>query len=269
MNPRPQRFPFIIRCVFVLLLLASILTPSRLHAQDATSPDTTISTDRPAVSESSVVVPQGAFQFENGLLVTNAQGASTVDLPETYFRYGLLQKTELRLTVPDYFANLPTGHNSTTSGFSDLALGVKQQLGPLYGFDVSTIFYLSFPTGANSVSSHGYDPAIQVPWTRKLSDNWTLGGQVAFYWPTQVGIHNLTGETAVFLDRQLTKPCDVFLEYAGDFPQRGGSRNQLHLGTAYKLAPHHQLDFHVAVGLSPASPHSYVGFGYSFLFLPK
>lgn len=267
MSARYTRFLSLAQFAFLTIFLGA-LPAVTLHAQGATSADTTISTDRPAVSASSTVVPQGAFQFENGLLVTNANGASTLDLPETSFRYGLLAKTELRLTVPDYFHNLPSGP-STSSGFGDLALGVKQQLGPFRGFDISAIFYLSFPTGANSISSHGYDPAIQIPWTRKLSDNWTLGGQAAVYWPTVGSRRNVTGEAAVFLDRQLTKPWDVFLEYAGDFPERGGSRNQLHLGTAYKLAPHHQLDFHVAVGLSPAAPHSYVGLGYSFLFLPK
>src|SRR5208282_2875151 len=197
----------------------------------------TISTDRPAVSSSSVVVPQGGFQVENGLLVTNTAGNSVLDLPESNLRYGLLQKTELRFMVPDFYYNLPSG-TSTTSGFGDLAAGVKQQLGPFHGFDLSAIFFLSFPTGANQVSSHGYDPGLQLPWSYKLSENWTAGGQVAFYWPTLARQHNFTGETAFFIDRQLTKPWDAFLEYAGDFPDRGGSRQLLHLGTAYKLAPH-------------------------------
>ena len=58
-------------------------------------------------------------------------------------------------------------------------------------------------------------------------------------------------------------------EYASDFPERGGSRQFLHFGSAYKLAAHHQIDFHIAVGLSSAAPNAYVGFGYSFLFLAK
>jgi hypothetical protein len=108
-----------------------------------------------------------------------------------------------------------------------------------------------------------------LPWSRKLSDHWTLAGRAAFYWPTQAGKRNFTGETTFYLDRQLTKPWDAFVEYAGDFPERGGSRQLLHFGTAYKLARHHQIDFHVAVGLSCTAPDSFVGFGYSFLFFPK
>jgi hypothetical protein len=251
-------------CGLVLVLWLGI----DASAQTDPAADVTISTDRPAVSSSSVVVPQGGFQVENGLLVTNTEGNSAVDFPETNFRYGLLGKTELRFSAPDYFYNLPSG-TSTTSGFSDLALGVKQQIGPFGGFDLSAIFFLSFPSGANGISSHGYDPGLQLPWTYKLSANWTAGGQVAFYWPTVAREHNFTGQTAFFIDRQLTKPWDAFIEYAGNFPQRGGSQQQLHFGTAYKLTPHQQLDFHVAVGLSSAAPHGYVGVGYSFLFLPR
>jgi len=228
----------------------------------------TISTDRPAVAESSVVVPQGGFQVENGFLVTNAQGQSALDFPESNLRYGLLAKTELRLAVPDYFYNLPNGIG-TTSGFGDLALGIKQQLGPIHGFDVSAIFFLSFPTGANAISSHGYDPGLQLPWSRSLTKNWTAGGQVAFYWPTVAAKRNFTGETTFFLDRTLTGSWDAFLEYAGDFPERGGSRQLLHFGTSYRLTRRQQIDFHIAAGLSHGAPSSFIGFGYSFLLLAR
>lgn len=251
------------------LLALSFLRAAPLQSQVVSDSQAVISTDRPSVANSSVVVPQGGLQFENGLLVTHAQAQFTLDLPETSVRCGLLTKTELRLTVPDYYYNLPSG-SGTTSGFGDLAIGAKQQLGPLFGsFNLSAIFFLSFPTGVEAISSHGYDPALQLPWSRLLSANWTLGGQVAFYWPTLAGIHNFTGETTFYLDRQLTKPWDAFVEYAGDFPERGGSRQLLHFGTSYRLAPHHQIDFHVGVGLSRAAPDAFVGFGYSFLFLRK
>ncbi|HXY26549.1 MAG TPA: transporter [Candidatus Acidoferrum sp.] len=237
-----------------------------VHAQTTTEPEETISTDRPAVADSSVVVPKGALQFENGLLVTGAQGQSIVDFTETSVRFGLLNKTELRLGVPDYFHNLPAG-TGTTSGFGDMSVGVKQQFGTFYGkFDISAVVFLSFPTGASSVSSHGYDPGLQVPWSYKLSENWTAGGQLASYWPTTAGKHTYTGETTFFIDRQLTKPWDAFLEYAGDFPQRGSPRNLLHFGSSYKLAPRHQIDVHVGVGLSGTAPDHFVGIGYSFLF---
>jgi hypothetical protein len=167
----------------------------------------------------------------------------------------------LRLTVPDY--NL----GDLASGFGDLALGVKQQIGHSQsGFDASLIVFMSFPTGANSISSHGYDPGLQLPWSQKLSENWTAAGMLSLYWPTRPGARNLTGESTFLFDRQLTGPWDAFVEYAGDFPERGGPRHLLHFGTAYKLSPLQQIDFHVGAGLSRAAVDHFIGVGYSFRF---
>jgi|SRR5271156_5815048 hypothetical protein len=65
----------------------------------------------------------------------------------------------------------------------------------------------------------------------------------------------------------VTAPWDAFIEYAADFPERGGSRQLLHVGTSYKLTAHQQIDLHAAVGLSDAAPRSYVGVGDSILLL--
>jgi Putative MetA-pathway of phenol degradation len=175
-------------------LLAVILASMVLmHGQDqpprvdAAGP---IATDRPAVTNSSVVVPAGSLQAENGFLETSSQGQSVLDGPESLVRFGVAKRTELRFTVPDYFHNLNT---SDGSGFGDLAVGVKEQLGPTPGgFDVSVIVFLSFPTAANTVSSGGYDPGVQVPWSRALSANWTAAGMFSGYWPTQGRTRNVT-----------------------------------------------------------------------------
>ena len=251
----------------VLVFILAGMLP--LHSQDRSpSADTAgpIATDRPAVTNSSVVVPVGSLQVENGFLETSSQGQSIVDGSESLVRFGIAKRTELRLTVPDYFENL-SSRDGIGSGFGDVALGVKQQLGPISGkFDVSVIVFLSFPTGTNTVSSGGYDPGLQVPWSRALSANWTAAGMFSIYWPTQSGTRNVTGESTFLLDRQLTKPWDAFVEYAGDFPENGGPRHLLHFGTALKITQQQQIDFHVGVGLSSAAVDHLVGIGYSFRF---
>lgn len=249
-------------------LLAFILAGMiPLHGQDqfpSVGAAGSIATDRPAITNSSVVVPDGSFQAENGFLETSSQGQSVLDGPESLVRFGVAKRTELRFMVPDYFHNLTT---SGGSGFGDFAFGVKEQLGPTLGkFDVSVILFVSFPTGANTVSSGGYDPGFQVPWSRALSANWTAAGMFSVYWPTQGRTRNVTGESTFLLDRQLTKPWDAFIEYAGDFPEVGGPRHLLHFGTALKIAKQQQIDFHVGVGLSSAAVDHFVGIGYSFRF---
>jgi hypothetical protein len=248
-----------------LLLLLVLTAGCEAWAQEPANNEPVISTDRPTVAESSVVVPLGGFQAENGTLFSNTQGQNVLDLPETLVRFGILDKTELRLYVPDYYHDFSSG----PSGFGDVALGVKQQIGPLYGFNLAAVFFLNFPTGANGITSHGYDPGLQFPWSHQLSTNWAVAGQVAFYWPTEAGKHTFTGENTVYFDRQLTKPWDAFAEYAADFPVRGGSNQILHFGTAYKLTNRQQIDFHFAAGLTHDAPKAYVGFGYSFLLLTR
>jgi hypothetical protein len=229
---------------------------SSLHGQS--SP---IATDRPAITDSSVVVPSGSLQVENGFQVTTAQGQNTFDGPESLVVFGLTDATELRFTVPDY------SYASIASGFDDLALGVKQQVRhTASGFDASLVVSLSFPTGAKAESSHGYDPSLQLPWSQKLSENWTMAGMLSVYWPTQLGARNMTGQSTVLFDRQLTAPWDVFIEYAADFPEHGGTSQLLHFGTAYKLTPLHQIDFHFGLGLSRAAVDHFIGIGYSFRF---
>jgi hypothetical protein len=243
--------------VLMVFVLARALP---LQAQEpAAGP---ITTDRPAVANSSLVVPSGDLVLENGVLETRGQGQSAVDAPETLVRFGVAKTTELRIGIPDYFHNL-TASDGSGSGAGDLVIGVKQQLGPAHGFDVSVIAFVSLPTGASGVSSGGYDPGLQVPWSRALSANWTAAGMLSVYWPTQAGARNVTSESTFLLDRQLRKPWDAFVEYAGDFPSIGPPRHLLHAGTALKLGAQHQIDFHVGVGLSSAAVDHIIGVGYS------
>ncbi|HXX17093.1 MAG TPA: transporter [Candidatus Eremiobacteraceae bacterium] len=243
-------------------LLAGLLASATTRAQETTSSASPIATDRPAFTDSSVVVPSGTVQFENGILgtINNAQ-QSTVDFPETLIRFGIAPQTELRFTVPDYFAGF-----GSSSGFADVLLGIKQQLGPTHGFDVSLVAALSFPTGSPGITSGGYDPELQLPWSRQLTKNWTAAGMLAVYWPTQGQRRNVTGQSAWEFDRTITNSWDAFVEYDGQFPQRGGTVHILHFGTAYRLTNNQQLDFHVGFGVSSATPDRLIGVGYSFRF---
>jgi len=88
-------------------LLAFILAGlAPLLAQDQTASDNTpapIVTDRPTVTNPSIVVPDGSIQAENGFLDTDRQGQNIADAPETLLRFAVATKTELRFTAPDYW----------------------------------------------------------------------------------------------------------------------------------------------------------------------
>jgi Putative MetA-pathway of phenol degradation len=253
-------------CVLFLAVLVGTLAPQARAQTCGANAQSTIATDRPQITSSSIVVPCGSLQFENGFLETGNGGQQTFDFPETSVRLGIADKTELRFGVPDYFYNDDTA-SGFGNGFGDLSLGFKQQLGPTQGrFDVSLIPSVSFPVGANLISSHGYDPTVQLPWSRPLTKNWTVAGMFSVMWPTEGPRRNLTGQSSIYFDRQLTKPWDAWVEYSGSFPQRGGPQNLIDLGTGYKITAHQQLDFHWLFGLSAATPSHSIGFGYSVRF---
>lgn len=258
------------KLVIVFWLLSWILIGTGLlsgqNPPEAPSSQPAITTDRPAITASSIVVPSGELLFENGFTETGSPGQRSFDFPETLVRFGLTPKTELRFTPPDYFNNFNPGAGFG-SGWGDVSLGVKQQLvATSGGFDASLIVSLSFPTGANTLSSHGYDPQFLLPWSHPISKNWTTAGMFALLWPTQGATRNLIGQPSFLLDRQITNRWDAFIEYAGDFPQRGSPQHLLHLGTAFKIANNQQLDFHFGFGLSSATVDHFIGFGYSFQF---
>src|SRR6516162_10211510 len=107
--------------IFIVLLSFFFVELSPSLSQDQPSipsPPAPIATDRPSFTNSSIVVPPGSFQGENGLLVTTSSGQTVLDGPETLLRAGVASRTELRLTVPNYFYNVTTG-GGPGSGFGD------------------------------------------------------------------------------------------------------------------------------------------------------
>jgi hypothetical protein len=108
----------------------------QLHGQDqpaSVNAEAPISTDRPAVTNSSVVVPAGSLQVENGFLETSSQGQSVLDGPESLVRFGVAKRTELRFTVPDYFHTLATSNGSSNvkDGGSSLGPTVAVEVTPI------------------------------------------------------------------------------------------------------------------------------------------
>jgi hypothetical protein len=255
----PKLRPTAIICI----LLGGI--GSACFAQSAKEQE--IVTDRPDITESSIVVPAGALAVESGFTWTRDHGKGLVDLSESLVRFGLGYRTELRFVVPNYFHNLfdNQGGRGRTSGFDDASLGVKEQIGPLPGgIDLAVIVAVSLPTGASALTTHGVDPVIKLPWSRELKHGWSFGGMQSLFYQTENGRRNPIWEPTFYLERELTRRSDGFVEYGGDFPHAGGSRQVIHFGTAYRVTPKQQIDFHFGFGLSSAAPKYFIAAGYSF-----
>src|SRR3984893_2085984 len=65
-----------------------------------------IATDRPDVTNSSLVVPTGSFQSENGINLSGPGGGQTIDGTNTRWRLGVAPCLEFLVDLPTYNANV-------------------------------------------------------------------------------------------------------------------------------------------------------------------
>jgi len=91
-----------------------------------------IVTDRPDITESSIVVPPGTLQGENGVTWTGDHGRRTLDLSESLLRLGVWSRTEFRIELPNLLGRFWAAA-AIHPGLTDLSVGAKYQIGPLPG----------------------------------------------------------------------------------------------------------------------------------------
>jgi outer membrane putative beta-barrel porin/alpha-amylase len=223
-----------------------------------------IATDRPDVTNSSVVVPAGSLQIENGVNFSMRAGDRFVDGTNTRLRAGIANCLEFLLDTPTYFANV---HSSEKSGFSDVAPALKWQISPIPGkVDLSAVFGVALPTGSTGIGGRGAQPYLQFPWSWELRSGWELSGMFTeFFRPSEPASKRIT-ETTFVIEKKVTERASLFVEYVGDYPQNGSPAQLLNSGGLYRLSPNQQLDFHVALGLNHNAPSYIVGVGYSVRF---
>jgi hypothetical protein len=223
-----------------------------------------ISTDRPDVTNSSVVVPAGSLQIENGVNFSMRAGDRFVDGTNTRLRAGIANCLEFLVDTPTYFANV---RNPEKSGFSDVAPALKWQISPIPGkVDLSAVFGVAFPTGSAGIAGRGAQPYLQFPWSWELRSGWGLSGMFTeFFRPSDPTSKRITEATFV-IEKKMTERASLFVEYVGDYPENGGPAQLLNSGGVYRLTPNQQLDFHVALGLNHNAPSYIVGVGYSVRF---
>lgn len=224
----------------------------------------TIATDRPDVTNSSVVVPVGTFQSENGLDLANLRTATVLEGTESRLRLGVATCVELLVDLPSYSLGVA---GDALMGFSNLAPAIKWQLGPLPSdVDLSLTVGAALPTGRVRLVGPGPQPYLQLSWSRELGNGWGVSGMLtAFFSPANSADSRATQSTFA-IERELGDSTDVFMEYAGEFRSHDRPSHLLNVGGAYRFTPRQQLDFHVAGGLTRSAPSYVIGVGYSIRF---
>ncbi|HZE54425.1 MAG TPA: transporter [Bradyrhizobium sp.] len=234
------------------------------HAEGCPTAKDEIATDRPDVTNSSLVVPTGSLQNENGINFSARDGGRTIDGTNSRWRLGIAPCLELLVDLPTRFENIKA---PGVSGFSNITPAVKWQVSPLPGkVDVSLVAGIGLPTGSIDIAGHGAQPYLQMPWSWELHDGWGLSGMLTeFFRPAELKTKRIT-ETTFVIERKVAEKASLFVEYVGDYPINAGPSQLFNSGGVYRLSPTQQVDFHVAFGLNHNAPSYIVGIGYSFRF---
>jgi Putative MetA-pathway of phenol degradation len=250
------------RALAVFLTILGV--PTAVHAGECPTSASEIATDRPDVTNSSLVVPLGSLQSENGINTTGRGSEKTFDGTNSRLRLGVAPCLEFLVDLPDYLGRLKGDANS---GFGNVAPAVKWQFNSLpEPWNLSVTAGAGLPTGSAKIAGPGLQPYLQFPWSYELGGGWGTSGMLTtFFFPSDLA-NKQTTEATFVLEKKVTERASLFVEYVGDYPSRGSSVQLFNTGCGYLLTKTQQIDFHIAFGLNRNSPDYIIGVGYSFRF---
>jgi hypothetical protein len=247
-----------------LVLAYAVLGTVGARADGCPTGKDEIATDRPDVTNSSVVVPAGSLQSENGVNFSTRDGTQVIDGTNTRWRLGIASCLELLVDLPNYST---TVRGPGSSGFSDVSPAIKWQVSPIPGkIDASVVFGVGLPSGTFDIAGRGAQPYLQMPWSWELHGGWGVSGMLTeFLRPSDV-VNPRTTEATFAIEKDMTERMSLFVEYVGDYAASASPSQLLNSGGLYRLSSTQQIDFHIAFGLNHNAPSYIVGVGYSFRF---
>src|ERR1700747_1542613 len=107
-----RRFGGVVLLARCLLLSALILPSTQARSEGCPTAKDEIATDRPDVTNSSLVVPTGSLQNENGVNFSMRDDGRAIDGTNSRWRLGIAPCLEDLVDLPAYFANVQEPGNS-------------------------------------------------------------------------------------------------------------------------------------------------------------
>jgi hypothetical protein len=247
-----------------VLIALSLALPgvSAAFGDECPQKESPIATDRPDVTNSSLVVPEGSFQSENGINFSQRDGGHALDGTNSRLRLGVAPCMEILVDLPNYVTAV---NGRLNSGFGDVTPAVKWQVSPAPGkLDLSVTLGAGLPTGAKSIAGRGVQPYVQLPWSLDLGSGWGISGMFTNFMTPDDPINKLSTESTFVLEREFAERAFLFIEYVGDYYIHGGPSHLFNSGGGYRITSTQQIDFHIGVGLNDNAPAYVFGVGYSF-----
>jgi hypothetical protein len=239
----------------------ALLPAGAAHASECPSSGSEIATDRPDVTNSSLVVPAGSVQSENGINTSRQGAGSGFDGSNSRLRFGVAPCLELLVDIPSHVGRLS---GTVDTGLTNVSPAVKWQLGALpESSSLSVVVGVGLPTGTPAITGPGLQPYLQFPWSHEFGGGWGVSGMfTSFFRPSGFANHQ-TSEATFVIEKKISEKISMFAEYVGDYPARGAAIALFNVGGGYLLSRTEQIDFHMAFGLNGSSPNYTIGVGYS------
>jgi len=257
-----QQWKIVFRGALASVLVLAVSGTPATAAEKCTQTSSPIETDRPDVTNSSVVIPVGSFQIENGVNLSSSGGSQIFDGTNSRVRLGVAPCLEVLLDLPSYVSAF---RGPGPSGFTSVAPGLKWQISPIAGkFDLSIAIGAGLPTGATAIAGPGVRPYLQFPWSVELGRGWAVTGMVTNFFAPDDPVNRYTNQSTLVLERQFGERAFLFVEYVGEFKLVGGTSNLFNSGGGYRITDKQQIDFHFGLGLNRNAPAYVLGLGYSF-----
>ncbi len=247
---------FLLFCFFFLF--------AKANAQNTGS----IQTDRPDQTETPYTTPKGYIQAEIGCSKEQSTGQSSAFFyPASLFKYGLSDKTELRI-ITELHSDKDAG--KTISGISPVAIGMKINLCEENGIKpkASLIADLSLPfASSKNFKSTYYAPSFRFTMQHSLSQNVSLSYNLGAEWdgetPEPTFIYTLTSGIS------LTRKLGSYLELYGFAPQKEKADHRFDAGLTYLINDNLLLDLSGGFAITDNAPDHFIAAGFSFRFNTK
>jgi hypothetical protein len=262
---RASLFP--LGLAFALLLSLGDALPSR--AQEAAE----LVTDRPDQTESTDIVPLGAWQLEAGILLERDEAGGereeSLALGSSLLRIGLTPKFELRIGWDGLIdSEVRGGAPFDERGAGDASLGFKLALRQGDGLSpaVAVIVTTTLPVGDDAFTSDELDPSVRLSVSHSLSDAVAFGWNVGVARESSPAGSDEVGFYTASVSRALGERLGGFVELFGDIPfdSDGDPEHSFDAGIVYLLRPNLQLDLAAGLGLNDDAPDFFAGVGISW-----
>ena len=231
---------------------------------------TTIITERPSFTESSVTVGQRVTQIETGYTFASVAGTHTQSWGEVLLRQGVLANWfELRFGV----FPLSEDAESFEAGIADLLLGTKFALTKQSGLlpELALIMQMTVPTGSESFTANRVLPGFNLLYGWDVTETaWIAGGTSCNVLVNDdTFVASDTWATSMSLGDQITDRLGYYGEWFAivpDDPAEKSVLNYINGGLMWLLSDDIQWDVRIGKGLSQGSDDYFVGTGLGIRF---